>query len=437
MAWIIYSGTMCNWISYFGTVAFVAFLLTEALFCALFVYAVTSICKDLSPLFFAFSWVVFEWILSHLPVVAFPWLTFSTTMIDTPVVSFARSSGGAGVTFIISICSAGIVYLIRTFMIDSSDHVGFRVSHRWISLSLVLLLIILSLVNFSKASGSNSVAIIQGNDINRYLTQREISERYLENSHIKLAQSLPRNVDYLVFPESAFSEDPEVSARLHKRLTEISQKANRLVILNTISTTKNGDVNRNYFYSPKMQKRGTYDKKRLVPFGEYVPGNSIIGSWSLFDSIGSGFVRGKRDITVDGVTTLICFESAFSQDVRNALSDQSRVLVITTNNRSYRRSGNSEQHLALTRLRAIEFSIPVVHASISGTSAIISASGDVIDKSDLFEKSIITGTISPNKPGSFYAKTFDWLSLVCFLGIGYGCLVSLRNAQWKNRILKR
>ena len=51
---------------------------------------------------------------------------------------------------------------------------------------------------------------------------------------------------------------------------------------------------------------------------------------------------------------MICFESAFAPLVRDYVRDGAEVIVVSTNNRSYHRSGNSEQHLALGQMRAAE-----------------------------------------------------------------------------------
>ena len=61
-----------------------------------------------------------------------------------------------------------------------------------------------------------------------------------------------------------------------------------------------------------------------------------------------------------------------------------QAIVVSTNNRSYRRSANSAQHLALSQMSAAETGRPVLHASISGITAVIDADGSVAGTTQLF-----------------------------------------------------
>ena len=54
--------------------------------------------------------------------------------------------------------------------------------------------------------------------------------------------------------------------------------------------------------------------------------------------------------------------------------------MVSTNNRSYQRSANSEQHLALGQMRAAETGRAVLQASVSGISAVIDPDGSVHDR---------------------------------------------------------
>jgi apolipoprotein N-acyltransferase len=287
--------------------------------------------------------------------------------------------------------------------------------------------------HFSTPHKQQMVDVIQGNDKNRYLTENEIDTDYVAHSHIDLASHIDNHPDIIVFPESSFIQNPFDKSDTAPEMKSIAKKANELLILNANDETGKRKLNRNYFYTPDGTFVGDYDKKRLVPFGEYVPMSSWIGKWSLFNKIGNGYQPGDHDFTYKHVSSLICFESTFSDDVRHALRSDTRLLVITTNNRSYRRSGNSLQHLAQSRLRAIEFGVPVVHASISGPSAVISANGNMTTPSKMFTRSVISSSVIMQKPDSIYAKTFDWLSLSALVVVGCTSLVRLRKSSWKNR----
>ncbi len=417
--------------AYFGTFALSAFVLFEFILFYGFATYIASLKSSLSShLTYAFAWVAFEWLMSRLPIVSFSWLSLATTMVNVSFVrNLARVGGGALITFLIVLIASWAANSLR------KQSISWKRLFIQGSVACLCILLVSGLANIKLGSRSTpiSVAIVQGNDKNRYLTEDEIDDHYLNKSHLSLAESIRTSKDIIVFPESAFDTNPEKDTELHKRLEGIAQKTSRLMILNTIADTTDGRTNRNFYYSDSMKLLGTYDKRRLVPFGEYVPFKRLIGSWSIFEPIGEGFQPGNHDSTIRNVTTLICYESTFSADVRRALSPQSELLVVTTNNRSYRRSGNSSQHLAQSQLRAAEYGIGVVHASVSGVSAFIERDGSVTKQTELFERKVLSGTISFGQPDSLYSKTGDWLSLLALFVVGYLSLIHIRKFRWKNQ----
>src|SRR5439155_17272092 len=168
-------------------------------------------------------------------------------------------------------------------------------------------------------------------------------------------------------------------------------------------------------YSPSGAYEGTYSKQHLVPFGEYVPWRGALGFIGELRQIPYDFRAGHRNkiFRVSGrpIGTVICFESAFGPLVRSFVRDGAQAIVVSTNNRSYHRSGNSEQHLANGQMRAAETARPVLQASVSGISAVIDPDGTVHDRTDLFEKAIVWATITTTTGDTPYVRFGDWVVL--------------------------
>jgi apolipoprotein N-acyltransferase len=112
---------------------------------------------------------------------------------------------------------------------------------------------------------------------------------------------------------------------------------------------------------------------------------------------------------------VICFESAFGPLVRDFVGDGAEVVVVSTNNRSYRRSGNAAQHVAQTQMRAAETGRPFLQASISGISAVILADGDVRDTTKLFERSVVSATVTTTTGETPYVRFGEWVAIVSAL----------------------
>ncbi|MBJ7283212.1 MAG: apolipoprotein N-acyltransferase, partial [Acidimicrobiia bacterium] len=79
-------------------------------------------------------------------------------------------------------------------------------------------------------------------------------------------------------------------------------------------------------------------------------------------------------------------------------------LIVSTNNRSYRRSANSAQHVQSSQMRAAETGRALVQASISGISAIIDPRGHIEKRTELFKPAIIEAKVPLRAGETPYVK---------------------------------
>ena len=155
-------------------------------------------------------------------------------------------------------------------------------------------------------------------------------------------------------------------------------------------------LNLDVLYRPDGTVEGTYTKRHLVPFGEYIPFRGLLeGRVGAINQVPRDFEPGHSpglfDVAGHRIATIICFESAFGYQVRPLVHDGAQVIVVSTNNRSYERSANSAQHVAIGQMRAAETGRPLVQAAISGISAVIDADGKVTTRTGLFERTAARG----------------------------------------------
>ena len=112
---------------------------------------------------------------------------------------------------------------------------------------------------------------------------------------------------------------------------------------------------------------------------------------------------------------LICFESAFAPLARQYARRGADALVVLTNNRSYRRSANSAQHLAMGQFRAAETGRPLLQAAISGISALVDHRGRVQARTRLFEPTVLVGEVTTYRGRTPYTAvgTGPWSARRC------------------------
>jgi apolipoprotein N-acyltransferase len=84
---------------------------------------------------------------------------------------------------------------------------------------------------------------------------------------------------------------------------------------------------------------------------------------------------GVLDVGPVRLGDVICFEVAYDDLVRDVVTGGGRLIVVQTNNATFGRSGETEQQLAMGRLRAVEHGRTVLVAATSGISAVIAPDG--------------------------------------------------------------
>src|SRR5205807_992723 len=94
------------------------------------------------------------------------------------------------------------------------------------------------------------------------------------------------------------------------------------------------------------------------------------------------------------IATVICFESAFGYQVRPLVRDGAQLIVLSTNNRSYRRSANSQQHVAISQIRAAETGRAVLHSAVSGETAVVDDRGTLLSHTALFHNGITSAYVT-------------------------------------------
>jgi apolipoprotein N-acyltransferase len=427
VAGVAFFGILLWWSVYFGVVAIVPLVLSQAAYWTGAGTVAGALARRgvRSPWVVAAIWVVFEAIRTRWPIGGFAWGQVGVALHDVPVARALASWGGVPlVTYAVVLVNGLVLQLGLRWRAGVAPA---RIARPAAALAgvAVLVAVAAALAYEPARTGSLRFAVLQGNDQDRRLTQAEIDSGYLTRKHLALAGTLRGDYDLIVFPESALETDPEADPRLHAAIADVARRHRSDVMVNVIDEQVPGRrYNANRLYDRRGRLRGTYAKQHLVPFGEYVPWRDQLDFIGELQQVPVDFDPGDETKvlrTGNGhrIGTVICFESAFTPLMRASARAGAEAVVVSTNNRSYRRSPNSAQHVALSQMSAATIGRPVVHAAISGITAVIDADGDVVTDTGLFDSTVVSGriaTVRGETPAVRYGDWVEWSSLVVLLG---------------------
>ncbi|MFB7466727.1 apolipoprotein N-acyltransferase [Streptomyces sp. NPDC056224] len=199
-------------------------------------------------------------------------------------------------------------------------------------------------------------------------------------------------VDLVVWGESSVGGDLAARPDLAGRLASLSAQVGAPLLVNVDARGADSPGIRKsaVLMGPEGPTGDRYDKMRLVPFGEYVPARALLGwATSVGKAAGEDRVAGDTPVVMnlpgrpDGrpgvrVGPLVCFESAFPDMSRHLARDGAALLVAQSATSSFQGSWAPAQHASLAALRAAETGRPVVHATLTGVSAVHGPSGERI-----------------------------------------------------------
>jgi apolipoprotein N-acyltransferase len=137
-----------------------------------------------------------------------------------------------------------------------------------------------------------------------------------------------------------------------------------------------------------------YVKRHPAPFAEYIPYRSFFRIFSdKVDLVQADFLAGHSvGVLTAGparLGTVICFEVAYDDLVRDPVLRGADLLVVQTNNATFGFTDESVQQLAMSRLRAVETGRSVVHVSTVGVSALITPDGHEVTRSNHFAQQVL------------------------------------------------
>ncbi|MER7490461.1 apolipoprotein N-acyltransferase [Streptomyces sp. NPDC126497] len=192
-----------------------------------------------------------------------------------------------------------------------------------------------------------------------------------------------QDVGLIVWGESSVGFDLGDRPDLARRLAALSRGTGAGILVNVDArrSDRPGIYKSSVLIGPDGPTGDRYDKMRLVPFGEYIPARSLLGwATSVGKAAGEDRRQGSGQVVMDAgnglrIGPLVCFESAFPDMSRHLAEDGAKVLLAQSSTATFQQSWAPGQHASLAALRAAETGRPMVHATLTGVSAVYGPDG--------------------------------------------------------------
>jgi len=206
-------------------------------------------------------------------------------------------------------------------------------------------------------------------------------------------------VDLVLWPEDVIAMDgPIQGTRTAEQVGQVAV-ANRAALLAGVTETVGADKFRNaeVVWDGTGHITGRFDKVHRVPFGEYVPGRSLVAKLVDLGVIPRDAIpgRGTGEVSTQAgpVGIVISYEIYFANRARTAIRAGGEVLLAPTNTASYTTSQVPSSELAAAKLRAWETGRDVIMAAPTGFSAVIDSRGRLLERSTLGRREVLTATV--------------------------------------------
>ena len=389
-------------------------------------------------------WVLREQLQGAVPYGGFPWGRLAHTQAEGPWAASVSWFGMSGLSALIALLPAVIVAVVF-----GSRPMPYR------RYTTVLSACLASAILFAlippapqQTEGTLRVAAVQGNSKSGIFDDRENGDVF--RAHVRATEDLLERldasgsaVDVIVWPEnSAEFGLPENAPRM-QLVQRLAERAQAPIVVGTILQDPDGRyTNSSLVVTADGASGARYDKRRPVPFAEYMPDRDFFRALApdLVDLVQLEYAAGIRSSVLEipvgeskahflaGIA--ICFDIIFDDHARAMSEAGAQVIFAQSNNADFGRTDESAQQLAIARLRAVESGRALVNISTVGTSAIIAPDGRSLDSLPthtsgalLAEIPLRSGQTPALQFGAWFATLWSALGLA---GLAAGILGTVR-----------
>lgn len=339
--------------------------------------------KTQNLLFTCITLLIFEEVRSRFPFGGFGWTRIAFSQVESPALPIVAIGG----VLALSAFTLAVAALFAQFSLKNVSGV------------ILLFVIAFILPSNPQGSGSLNLLAIQGNtpEVGLGFNSRAKAVFYLHRDATR--EFATGSYDAIIWPENAIDIDPRLYPEVAADITALTRELQTPLIAGVVLRENGLPQNASIMYAEDGSISSNYIKRGLTPFGEYIPLRKLTEKVSPLAKNVNDFVPGdNREVhTVSGAKLgpVICYELILDNLVRD-MAKGSQAFIVQTNSATFANTAESAQQLAITRIRAVQFSRSVVSVSTVGISAFIDNNGRVVSQTPENVKTYLKGALDLN-----------------------------------------
>lgn len=336
------------------------------------------------------TWILFEWIRSHVFFNGFPWLLVGYSQTDSVLNSLSPIIGVFGLSLVTILMAASFSTLARQFRPKLAITFGVMVA--------LLFSIAFTLKGISYTQNKNQirVALVQGN-VQQTVKWNPSQLPFTLKRYYDITNKIKQKT-LIVWPEGAVPTFPQLVPNFITSTQNMLKRTSSRLLFGTELYNKA----KNEYYNGMVFLGGNrvdYHKQRLVPFGEYYPLQFISKPMLHFLNLPSdGYTPGQphqplMQFNNTKIATFICYEIAYPSLVLKESKTKNLIVVISDDSWF----GNSialPQQLQISKMRALETGRYVLACNNTGITAIINPKGQIISQAPAQQVHLLKNTVT-------------------------------------------
>lgn len=226
-----------------------------------------------------------------------------------------------------------------------------------------------------------NVAIVQGNVLTDEKWHGKSSFRTYMNETYAI-----ESADMVVWGETAIPLELNTSYSTAGEIIKYSKSTDTELIVGAFYENELGEIfNGAYYINERGLSEDIYFKRKLVPFGEFLPFRKLLDMIPFLDNINMlsyDLTSGKLPLITETdngkIGCLICFDSVYPNLARTSVKNGAELITIITNDSWYKDSSSVFLHNGQAVWRAVENGRWIVRSANSGISSFITPKGKII-----------------------------------------------------------